>query len=257
MTIKRRQRRVTLSKRKIKRSFVSEILSNARTPVVSNRGYLITKTPGGGTLIRWYPIKHHVSPGQKSYDLAVIRTPGGHIQTYTPGGRIDKRTPGGHIKKYTPGGRAFKRTPGQGPLSEIVINLKTPVRTPGGSILKSVSDKISKSPGTQRDHDATRLIVSAVPARGQVLLEKKLSVVQTVNPGLWSRFKTLISENKADAIAIAAIIASLSVTAIIRGVFPNSAAAGVITAVSKGIRQFVNGRTPLHLKILEEKYGKR
>lgn len=181
-----------------------------------------------------------VPPGQ-SYQLPIVTmTPKGSFLIHSPRGRFIRHLPG----------------QGQSPLSEIVINLKTPVRTPGGRILKSVSDKINESPGTKKDHDITRLIVSAVPARGQVLLEKKLSVVQTVNPGLWSRFKTLISENKADAIAIAAIIGTLSVAAILRGVFPNSEAAGVITAVSKGIRQFVNGKTPLHLKILEDRYRK-
>lgn len=178
-------------------------------------------------------------PGQ-SYELPIVTvTPKGSFLIHTPRGRFLRRLP---------------KTPAKSPLSDIVVSLKTPVRTPGGRILKSVSDRILRSPGTKQDHDTARLIVSTVPARGQVLLEKKLNVVHRTNPGLWSKFKRIVHSNKTEAIAIAAIIGSLSFTAILRGMFPNSAAAGIIATVTKGIRRYVNGRTPLHLRILEERY---
>lgn len=132
-----------------------------------------------------------------------------------------------------------------GLLSEIVINLKTPVRTPGGSILKSVSDRISRSPGTQKDHSVARLIISAVPASGQSVLDKKLSLVQTVNPGMWERFKKMVSENKEDAIGIAAILGSISVAAVIKVFFPGSKAAGAINHALTHAKHLIHGHTPI------------
>lgn len=131
----------------------------------------------------------------------------------------------------------------QGILSEIVINLKTPVRTPGGRILKSVSDRISQSPGTKADHDVTRLIVSTVPTGKQSLVEKRLEIIQE-DPGLWARFKGLVHRNQGVAMGIAAVIIGAASVTAVKSLVPSGTAAKVLDNITDLItRRMYSGVT--------------
>lgn len=135
----------------------------------------------------------------------------------------------------------------RGVLSEIVINLKTPIRTPGGPLLKRVSDRILKSPGTKQDHDVTRLIVSAVPAGKQDLLERRLEIIQE-DPGVWAKFKALVHRNKRVAMGIAALLIGAASVAAVKAVLPDSGVSKVVDNITDFVMRRVYGEAAMYVQ---------